>query len=495
MVSISPEVEEASRCIPSVPGAFTPLPLERLERIEAWGMSQHAMAFAYRPTNAAGISAVYNLARRTGHRIALRGAGRSYGDAALLPEQICLDLSRMRRILEWLPETGRVTVEPGVTLQQLWQYTLEDGWWPAVVSGTMFVTLGGAASMNIHGKNNWKVGPIGDHIQEFELLTPAGDILTCSRDSHPDIFHAAIGGFGMLGCITRITLQLKRVYSGKLHVTALPVRSFGHAIEEFESRAGRADYLVAWIDCFARGPETGRGLAHEARYLEEGEDPAPAQSLRVESQELPATLMGFVPRQSMWLFMKPFASSAGMRALNAARMAAGRRRGAHAFRQSHASFAFLLDYVPDWKRVYLPAGLIQFQSFIPIEHAARCFDRQMALCHEAGIHAYLGVLKKHRPDGFLMSHAVDGYSLALDFPVTRRNRSDLWALAQRLTQAVLECGGRFYFAKDSTLTAGAATRYLGAETVAEFSRLKRQCDPEGLLQTSLSRRLFGEFEV
>ena len=41
---------------------------------------------------------------------------------------------------------------------------------------------------------------------------------------------------------------------------------------------------------------------------------------------------------------------------------------------------------------------------------------------------YLGVLKRHRPYPFLMTHAVDGYSLALDFKVTKRNRLDNWFL-------------------------------------------------------------------
>jgi len=58
----------------------------------------------------------------------------------------------MTRILDWTPDTGRITVEPGVTIRQLWQYAIGDGWWPPVVSGTMFVSLGGAAGMNIHGQ-------------------------------------------------------------------------------------------------------------------------------------------------------------------------------------------------------------------------------------------------------------------------------------------------------------------------------------------------------
>src|SRR5205807_1127097 len=153
--------------------------------------------YVFRPSTEAGIREVFNLARCRGLKVGLRGAGRSYGDASLSAEHICLDLTRMNRILDWNPETGIIQVEPGVTIRQLWQYVIEDGWWPYVVPGTMFPTIGGCAAMNIHGKNNWRVGPIGDHILEFEIMLPTGEVRHCSREENPELFHAAIGGFGM----------------------------------------------------------------------------------------------------------------------------------------------------------------------------------------------------------------------------------------------------------------------------------------------------------
>jgi len=89
-----------------------------------------------------------------------------------------------------------------------------------------------------------------------------------------------------------------------------------------------------------------------------------------------------------------------------------------------------------------------------------------------------------------MTHAVDGFSLALDFKVTQRNRGRLWALAAELNQLVIDAGGRFYLAKDSTLTPGTFATSLGEERLARFRALKRACDPEGLLATDLYRRLF-----
>jgi decaprenylphospho-beta-D-ribofuranose 2-oxidase len=442
--------------------------------------------------NADGICAVFDEARRTGRSVGMRGAGRSYGDASLNAENILLDLTRMRRILNWDPQAGIIVVEPGVTIQQLWQFTIEDGWWPSVVSGTMFPTLGGAAAMNIHGKNNFKVGPIGDSILEFDLMTPSGEALICSREQNSDLFYAAIGGFGMLGVIIRLTLQLKKVDSGLLNVTPIGVRNLDHLFQIFEQRLPQSDYLVGWIDCFASGDALGRGQVHQANYLKPGEDLNPEQTLRVENQELPDSVLGVFPKSLMWRFMKPFVNDPGMRLINAAKYLSSMKLGdGHVHHQSHAGFAFLLDYVPNWKKAYEPGGLIQYQSFVPKEHAQAVFSKQLILAQRYGLVPYLGVFKRHRPDNFLMTHAVDGYSLALDFAVQPEKRGGLLSLSAEMDRIVIEAGGRFYFAKDSALHQTSAVEAVGQERAERFFALKKRTDPENLLQTNLSRRLFG----
>ena len=114
---------------------------------------------------------------------------------------------------------------------------------------------------------------------------------------------------------------------------------------------------------------------------------------------------------------------------------------------------------------------------------------QLELARRNGLPALLGVLKRHRADPFLMSPAVDGYSLALEFKVTERNRRRLWALAAEFDALVLEAGGRLYFAKDSTTTAATVRRAYGEERIERFLALKRVCDPEDRLVTDLFRRL------
>lgn len=468
-----------------------PLPSDRLERVSAWGMNTHTAGYVFRPTTIEGIQAVLELARQHGRWVALRGSGCSYGDAALAAENVVLDITRMNRILSWDPEKGVAECEPGVTIKQLWQYTLGDGWWPYVVSGTMFPTLAGAAAMNIHGKNNFRVGTIGDHILEFDLLLPSGEVKTCSRERDPELFHAAIGGFGMLGVFTRIKIELKKVYSGHLRVTPIGVKNWDEMFAEFDKHLPDSDYLVGWVDCFGAGASSGRGQIHRADYLKPGEDTVPAQTLQVAHQELPDTLFGLLPKSIMWKFIKPFTNDLGMRAINLLKyLSSVTLTQGKIHDVTHAGFAFLLDYVPGWKYAYLPGGLIQYQSFIPKETAQKCFTDQLALCQKRGIVPYLGVFKRHRPDPFLMTHSVDGYSFALDFKLTAKNRAQVWALAAELDALVLAAGGRFYFAKDSTLHPARLQSYLAEERVQRFRALKQQLDPESLLQTDLYRRIF-----
>ena len=295
----------------------------------------------------------------------------------------------------------------------------------------------------------------------------------------------------MLGVITRLTLQLKKVYSGLLNVEAIGVRNFDELFALFEARLPVSDYLVGWIDCFASGEALGRGQVHQANYLAPEDDPYPVQTLRVENQELPDSLFGIIPKSVMWRLMKPFVNDPGMRAINFAKsLSASTVSHGATHPQSHAGFAFLLDYVPNWKHAYKPGGLIQYQSFVPKEQAQVVFSEQLRLVQAYGVVPYLGVFKRHRPDNFLMTHSVDGYSLALDFAVTPSKQGALLSLAAEMDRLVLEAGGRFYFAKDSALHRSSVAAAIGEERVSRFFRLKCACDPEKLLQTNLYRRLF-----
>jgi decaprenylphospho-beta-D-ribofuranose 2-oxidase len=457
-------------------------------QLENFGHSMRAPSYRFRPTRIEEIQQVFCLAQELGLTVTARGAGRSYNDAALNGGGIMLDLSAMNKIVEWDPASGLIRCEPGVTLEQLWQRVEPDGWWPPVVSGTMFTTLGGCLGANIHGKNNFRMGPIGEHVVAFSALLPTGEQVTCTPKKNADLFYSMISGLGMLGVFTSITMQMKHIESGLLEVHAWPVHDLHEHLSYLLDKAPHFDYTVGWMDTMNGGKSLGRGQIHAANYLHGDEDPNPQKTMQLNNQILPPRIFGVFPKSILYLFMMPFANNLGWWAVNVAKYVASLRT--HTFRQPHAAFHFLLDYVPNWELSYGRGGMIQYQSFLPKETAEDAWREILALSLERGMPSYLGVTKRHRPDQFLLTHAVDGFSLALDFKVTDRNRVALSKMLKDFDRIVLDAGGRFYFAKNSETSAEATRAFLGEETIAKFKELKRRCDPGNLLESDLFRRVF-----
>ena len=136
----------------------------------------------------------------------------------------------------------------------------------------------------------------------------------------------------------------------------------------------------------------------------------------------------------------------------------------------------------------IAGGLIQVQSFVPDAAARTLLPEILRLCRERGIVSSLGVLKRHRPDPFLLTHGLDGWSLALDFRVTPSRRDPLWQLGRDIADRVLAAGGSFYLAKDAILRpADLETAYKGR--LEEFRGIKRRLDPGNLLMSDQGRRL------
>ena len=461
---------------------------KQFTQLENFGHSLKSTSYRIQIQKSEDIYEAFRLAKKMGLTVTARGTGISYNDVSLNGGGMVLDMSGMDQILEWDSAIGLVRCEAGVTLKQLWQKVEPDGWWPPVVSGTMKTTLGGCLSANIHGKNNFQAGPIGEHVVEFTAMLPTGALVTCSPKKNADLFYAIISGLGMLGVFTSVTLKMKRIYSGLISVDAWPVPNLSGQISSLHEHAPDHDYIVGWLDTTAKGKGLGRGQIHAANNLKDGEDPRAEETVQLAYQHLPDRLFGVMPKRLLHYFMNPFLNNLGVPLINTAKYIASLRT--HTFRESHAEFHFLLDYVPDWERSFGRGGLIQYQSFLPKESAEDAWREMLQLSHKRGIPSYLGVTKRHRPDAFLLAHALDGFSLAMDFKVTDKNRARMSEMLQEFDRIVLDAGGRFYFAKNSETSAETTQAFLGEETIAKLKKLKKRCDPNGLLESDLYRRIF-----
>lgn len=191
-----------------------------------------------------------------------RGNGRSYGDAALNPD-LTLSMLSMDRLQAFDSVTGLLTCEAGVLLADILAMFVPRGWFPPVVPGTRFVTVGGMIAADVHGKNHHRDGTFGAHVESLTLATADGEVHGCSRTKNADLFRATLGGMGLTGVILSASFRLRPIETGYLVEETLATRDLDETMALFEE-SGDQPFSVAWIDCFASRSRLGRALISRA---------------------------------------------------------------------------------------------------------------------------------------------------------------------------------------------------------------------------------------
>ncbi|RPI56818.1 MAG: FAD-binding oxidoreductase, partial [Acidobacteria bacterium] len=74
-------------------------------------------------------------------------------------------------------------------------------------TGADRLTIGGALAANVHGRG-LRMKPFIDDVESFELVDARGERRTCSRTENTELFRLAIGGYGLFGVISTVSLRL-----------------------------------------------------------------------------------------------------------------------------------------------------------------------------------------------------------------------------------------------------------------------------------------------
>jgi len=361
------------------------------------------------------------------------GNGRSYGDSCLAASDQVLHMRSLDRFIQTDWQRGIVIAEAGVTLGEILAIAIPQGWFLPVTPGTQFATLGGAIANDVHGKNHHLRGTFGNHVRHFGLLRHDQELLTCSASENVELFAATIGGLGLTGVITWAEIQLMPIQSSQIDSTLVRFNS----LSEFFSLSAELDhqheYSVAWIDCLAKGANTGRGVfivGDHARY-------GTLEVCERSKKQVPLT---------------PPVSLINNLSLHAFNEAYWRVHPIQRTRKrvSYDPFFYPLDSILHWNRIYGRKGFQQYQCVIPDIDAEKAMQELLVAIADSGQGSFLAVLKRCgdiKSPG-LLSFPQAGTSLALDFP----QKAALIPLFKRLDAIVSDAGGRLYPAKDAHMS-------------------------------------------
>jgi decaprenylphospho-beta-D-ribofuranose 2-oxidase len=439
--------------------------------LSGWGRTAPTTALVSRPVD---VSSVLSSLREESGGVIARGLGRSYGDAAQCTGGLTIDTAGLRHIGALDEVVGTIEVGGGVSLHDLMRRLIPAGWFVAVTPGTRYVTVGGAIAADVHGKNHHREGSFVRHVVEMTLVTPSG-VVTVAPDRDSELFWATAGGMGLTGVVVSATLRLIPIETSWIRVDSQRFSRLQDVMSTMEETDFRYRYSVAWLDC------VGGGNGEHRSVLTRG-DHAPSVvipgRLRGRSREIP----GDPSMRVSHPVPARLVNRLTVRALNEAWFRAS-RESQGSFRPL-AAFFHPLDGVAQWNLLYGPQGFVQYQFVVPPTRGDVIEDAVNAIS-SSGIPSFLAVLKRFGPGtAGPLSFSQEGWTLALDFPL---GPPGLPALLDCLDDAVAVAGGRVYLAKDSRLRPELLP--VMYPRLGDMARVRRRVDPQGVLDSDLSRRL------
>jgi len=188
-----------------------------------------------KPGDADSVARILKLANEKNIPVTPRGGGTGLSAGAVpVYGGIVLSLERMNRILEIDEDNFVATVEPAITLSDLYQAVEERGLYYPLYPGEKTATIGGNVATNAGGMRAVKYGVTRHFVLGLEAALPDGEVIQtggkfvkCSTGY--DLTQLIIGSEGTLAVITKIMLKLTTP-PGRREILFIPFHRLHDAI-------------------------------------------------------------------------------------------------------------------------------------------------------------------------------------------------------------------------------------------------------------------------
>ena len=168
----------------------------------------HKPVAVLRPADAQDIAKVVQLANRQGLKIAMRGQAHSFLGQTQVAGGVVIDSSSLNAVrIVKTGASGTAEIGAGSKWHPVLMAANAEKLTVPVIADT-FLSVGGTISTGGFGVTTYNLGLQVDHVEELEVVTGEGQIVTCSDARNGDLFNAMLGGLGQCGIITKVVMRL-----------------------------------------------------------------------------------------------------------------------------------------------------------------------------------------------------------------------------------------------------------------------------------------------
>src|SRR5262245_20405578 len=161
-----------------------------------------------RPGDAQDIAKLVQFANRQGLKVAMRGQAHSFFGQTQVAGGVVVDSSSLNAVRIVKSGAGGIAeMGPGSKWHPVLMAANAEKLTVPAIADT-FLSVGGTISTGGFGVTTYNLGLQVDHVQELEVVTGDGQIVTCSDARDSDLFNAMLGGLGQCGIITKVVMRL-----------------------------------------------------------------------------------------------------------------------------------------------------------------------------------------------------------------------------------------------------------------------------------------------
>jgi FAD/FMN-containing dehydrogenase len=178
------------------------------------GLNRTRVARIAVPKRAVDIQDIIRQSRAKRTSISIAGGRHAMGSQQFGTDTVLIDMKGLKNTLKYDSVGHTVEVSAGA----FWPQVMDDylirqkgqgeQWGLAQKqTGADNISLGGTLAANAHGRG-LTMKPFVSNIESFTLINADGELLKCTREENSELFKLAIGGYGLFGVVSSVTLRL-----------------------------------------------------------------------------------------------------------------------------------------------------------------------------------------------------------------------------------------------------------------------------------------------
>jgi decaprenylphospho-beta-D-ribofuranose 2-oxidase len=396
-----------------------------------------------------------------------RGMGRAYGDASTADHGTVINTRKLNKIISLNNITGVCEAESGVTFEELLSATLNSDWYPPVVPGSRYISLGGAFASDVHGKNHFREGSFSNHVISIEILLPNGEVTKSYPNTNDNLFSATAGGMGLTGVILSLEIQLKRSDSNQFTTEISIGNDFTDTLELLMAASKKFEYSIAWVD-FANSKKFGRSVVYKSNRN---------GGFEVKASQAPKIIS--IPHLPINLVSKPIIKLFNIFRFN--RQSQISAKGI--LPQSVWEVLFPSDLFNNWNRLFGRNGLMEYQFIFSAENQVIVDKLLREICKTVNP-ALCAIKVLGEGNRSPMSFPRPGYLVGITFPWKEKFHVNV----EKWDQTLVTIGARKYLSKD-VLSTKRVIEEMYPE-IESFRSIRLYLDKDKRFNSDLAKRVF-----